>query len=302
MTDARYPPAGLCVPLVTLTSAVLADLRQWIAEQLPGSEHLPLLGAAFCESLVGPWATADQLRLSAQMVVWTYAFDDYVEREVTDLSELDEFFDRCRAVLRTGRRDDGNPLLASLSTWQRELADLPDYPALASLWEEKTDLVLRGHRYDWVVGRERERGSPPQAGVEEYLDHADSITLWMVHLPRWVAYGGDEVPKRLDVLVPALDDLSVAVRLANDLATIDRERSEPGHNNVLMYDVSAEWVRDELANRLAALHRRLAPLLAENVLPAVGLVRLSEWSIGIYVGNDMRNVTGMSQLDGASGE
>ncbi|MGH3878024.1 MAG: terpene synthase family protein [Actinophytocola sp.] len=302
MTDQLYAPAGQCVPIVTLTSKVLAELRGWAAEELPGSEdQLPLLGAAFCEAIVGPWATAEQLRLPARMVIWTYAFDDYIEREVTELADLDAFLDRCRAVVHTGRRDDGDPLLASLSGWQQALSELPGYPALASLWEEKVDRVLRGHRYDWVVGAERERGNPPDAGVEEYLDHADSITLWMVHLPRWIAYGGDEVPKRLDVLAPALDDSSVAVRLANDLATIERERSEPGQNNVLMYGVSEDWVRTELANRIAAVEQRLAPLVAENFLPAVGLIRLTEWSVGIYVGNDMRDVTGTFQADGGSG-
>jgi terpene synthase-like protein len=297
MTDLGYPSAAQCVPLVTLTSTVLADLRRWVDEQLPGAEHLPLLGASFCEAIVGPWASAAQLRLPARMVIWTYAFDDYVEREIDDVAELDEFFDRCRAIVHTGQRDDGNPLLSSLSSWQRDLARLADYPPLAELWAEKCDSVLRGHRYDWVVGRERDRGNPPRAGVEEYLDHADSITLWMVHLPRWVAYGGDEVPKRLDVLVPAMDDASVAVRMANDLATIDRERSEPGHNNVLMYGVSEEWARAELTNRMAALRERLAPLLAEKSLPALGLIRLAEWSVGIYVDNDMRDVTGTHEHD-----
>jgi hypothetical protein len=287
MTDG-FPPAGQCAPLVKLGSATLADLRRWTAEQLPGFEYLPLTAIAFGEAVIGPWATADQLALTGRTAAWAYALDDHVEREVADLAELDEFLDRCNAVVRTGRPDDGNPLLASLSVCQRELARLPGYPALASLWERKFDAGLRGQRYDWVVGWAREMGTAAESGVEEYLEHADSISIGQVHLPRWVSYGGDELPKRLDVLVPALDDVTVATRLANDLATISRERDEPGQNNVLMYGVSPSWVRDEIADRLTAVRQRLAPLVAEDFLPAVGLVRLAEWSVGIYARNDMR--------------
>jgi len=89
--------------------------------------------------------------------------------------------------------------------------------------------------------------------------------------------------------------VSVATRLANDLATIARERDEAGANNVLMYGVSDDWVRDEIAARMTAVHDRLAPLTAANYLPAVGLVRIAEWSVGIYARHDMRLATTVSQ-------
>jgi hypothetical protein len=297
MTTNTLPAAGLCVPLVTLAEAVFADVRSWTAAYLPGYEDLPLLGAAFGTAVVGPWATPDQLRLPARMVAWAYAFDDHLEQKVTDRDELSELIDRCNAVVHAGQPDTGNPLLTSLSAWQHELAQLPGYPPLASLWEEKFARCMRGHRYDWTAGWAREQGSAAAAGitldVDEYLDHADSISLWLVNLPRWVAYGGDDLPKHLDVLVPAVDDLSVAVRLANDLATIDRERNEPGQNNILMYDgISRDWVRNQLTNRLTLIRRHLNPLIAKDFLPAVGIVRLSEWSIGIYDGTDLRDMTG----------
>ena len=284
----RFPAAGPCVPLGRLAEAVLADLRGWAAA-LPDHENLPLFGAAFGTAVVGPWATPDQLRLPARMVLWAYTFDDHLEQNVTDRGELDEFVDRCLAVVHTGQPDLGNSLLASLSVWQDELARLPGYPPLAALWKEKFASCLRGHRYDWIVGWARESA----ADVAEYLDHADSISLWLVNLPRWVTYGGDELPAHLDVLVPAVDDLSVAVRLANDLATIDRERNEPGQNNILMYDgVTEDWVRHQITARLTSSRQRLAPLVDKDFLPAIGISRLTEWATGIYNGTDLRDLKG----------
>ncbi|GAB3449362.1 isoprenoid biosynthesis enzyme family protein [Actinophytocola sediminis] len=296
MTTDTYPDAAQFVPLIRLADAVLADLRRWTAAFLPGHTDLPLVGAAFGAAVVGPWATPEELRHSARMAAWAYAFDDHLEQRVTDPGELGELVDRCLAVVHTGQSDPGNPLLHSLSAWQHELARLPGYPPLASLWQTRFAACLRGHRYDWTAGRARERGSAHAAGitldVAEYLDHADSISLWLVNLPRWVAYGGADLPARLDVLVPAVDDLTVAVRLANDLATIDRELNEPGQNNILMYaGVTTDWVRDQLTTRLTSVRRRLDPLLAENFLPAMGVIRLSEWATGSYAGADLRDLT-----------
>ncbi|RZS30337.1 hypothetical protein EV193_11733 [Herbihabitans rhizosphaerae] len=292
-----FAPAAQCVPLVKLASATLADLRRWTSEHLPDCRDLPLVGVAFGEAVIGPWATADQLRIPARVATWVCAFDDYLEHEITELRGVDEFLERCDAVVRTGKRDDGNPVLAGLSALQRDLGELTGYPALASLWERKFDSCLRGHRYDWIAGWARVRGRAPEAGVkldvEEYLEHVDSISLWHVQVPRWLAYGGDELPEHLDVLVPAVDDSAVLARLANDLGTIARERSEPGQNNLLMYDgVTEDWVRDEIAGRMAALRRRVAALVAENYPPAVSLIRQAEWTIGVYLGNDLRTMTG----------
>lgn len=286
MSDA-FPSATQCAPIGALALRTLADLQRWVPEQLAVSEDLPLTAVALCEAVIGPWATAAQLRLSGRMCVWAYALDNHIERDVASLPELDDLFDRCNAVIRTGQRDDGHPLLASLSGWQRELAQQPLYPPLATLWEQKFDSCLRAMRYDWVVGRAREEGADGSS-VEEYLDHADSISVWQVHVPRWIGYGCDDLVDHLDVLVPALDDVTVIGRLANDLATYSWEREEKGQNNILMYGVSPAWVRAEIAGRMESARERLAPLTAQGFLPAVSVVRLAEWTVGVYALTDLR--------------
>lgn len=274
-----------------LTLRVLGDLQRWTSAELPGHPDLPLTFVALGEAVIHPWATPDQLRLSGRMAAWVCAADDHVERGVTELSELDEFIDRCDTVVRTGRPDDSRPLLASLSAWQRELVDEPLYPKLAQLWERKFADCLRAMRYDWLVGSARADGNTTAATndtVDEYLDNADSISVWQVHLPRWICSGRTDLVDHLDVLVPALDDIAVVGRLANDLAGYSRERTEPRENNVLMYGVSPEWVRTEIDSRLAAVRARLADLVVRDHPPAVGLVRLAEWTVGIYANTDPR--------------
>ncbi|HEX3589058.1 MAG TPA: terpene synthase family protein [Pseudonocardiaceae bacterium] len=288
MIDTRYPPAAQCPGIGMLTLRVLDDLQRWTAAELPGHLDLPLAFVALGEAVIHPWALPGQLRLSGRMGAWVCAADDHVERDVTELAELDEFIDRCDTVVRTGRQDDSRPLLASLSRWQRELADEPLYPKLADLWERKFAACLRAMRYDWLVGSARADGTGTAATVDEYLDNADSISVWQVHLPRWISSGRADLVDHLDVLVPALDDIAVVGRLANDLAGYSRERTQPRENNVLMYGVSPEWVRTEIDSRLGAVRRRLADLVVRDHPPAVGLVRLAEWTVGIYAHTDPR--------------
>jgi len=295
MTDTMFPSAEQCVAVMRLGLEATGDLERWMARHHPGYESRTMAAIAFSEAGIGPWATGEQLRLPTLMAMWVIVLDDHIEQEITEQGPLDELVDRCNAVVRTGERDDSHPLTASLSEWQQEAAALPAYPALASLWEQSVAATLNGYRYNWIAGWARERGESPPGltmDVDEYLAHIGSSAINQVHIPRWLTYG-DTYVNHLDALLPALEDTHYVCRLANDLGTIDRERDQPGQNNILMYDgVTEDWVRQRLDDRLASMRRRLAPLVAGDVLPAVGVGRLSEWAMGSYRGADLRDLTG----------
>jgi hypothetical protein len=173
-----------------------------------------------------------------------------------------------------------------LSDWHGEFRRGRLYPDLSPVWNEKFQLALHGIRYDWITGRARSQSHRPS--VKDYLAHADSVLVGVTHLPRWIAGDQHSLVHSLDVLLPALSDTVVAVRLANDLATYSWEREQDNQNNILMYDVSATWVRAEIARLTTAVAERLAPLCARNYLPAVELARHAEWSTSFYESADFR--------------
>jgi hypothetical protein len=287
LTKDSYPSAEDCAPIALLALGILADLRAWAGEGPRALQATPMEALAMSAATISPWRGADQLRLPARMYVWAYALDDHVEQNVRSLDELDDLFGRCNAIVQGGDRDDGHPLLTALSGWQAELARYPLYPRLAVLWAERFAEALRGERYDWIAGRARDAGEGP-SDPEEYLRHAASCNTWITHFPRWVTSDRDDLLDGLAVLDAALQEMEVAVRLANDLATFRRERSEPGQNNILMYDTSPEWVRGELARRSAAARRLLDPPAASGFPPAVELLRLLDWSVAFYLRGDLR--------------
>ena len=288
MTDIEYPPIEQCLPVGMLTMRVLADIQRWAKAELPQYPKVPFAVLALGDAVIHPWAGASELRLSGRMGVWVCALDDHIEQEIAALAELDEFIERCNAVLRTGKRDDRHPLLASLSGWQAELAAEPLYPELAGLWERKFASCLSAMRHDWVVGAARANGEDPPSTIEEYLRSADSISVWQVHFPRWLCSANTELVEHLDTLVPALDDVAVVSRLANDLAGYARERSDPRENNALMYGVTPDWVREEIDRRLESVRDRLAGLVAKDHQAAIGVLRLADWTVGMYRRTDPR--------------
>jgi len=293
MTDTMFPPVDQCVSVMRLGLEALGDLERWMAKEHPGYGGRTMAAIAFSEAGIGPWATGEQLRLPTRMAMWVIVLDDYIEQEISERDTLDELVDRCNAVVRTGRHDDSHPLLASLSGWQREAVELPRYPALSSLWEKAVAATLDGYRYNWVAGWARTKGTTPPGltmDVEEYLAHIGSSAINQVHLPRFLTFGSDTLLDNLEVLLLALEDTHVVCRLANDLGTISRERDQPGQNNILMYGVSEDWVRDLLDSRLASVRSRLAPLVADGDLDAVGVLRLAEWCYGQYLGSHVTSV------------
>ncbi|MEU1054311.1 terpene synthase family protein [Streptomyces sp. NPDC005876] len=265
---------------------LLADLRRW-ATRHPVVGAVPLEALAITAAAISPWRPAPELCPAAPMCAWTFALDDHVEQTVSGLAELDDLFGRCATIVRTGTADDSHPLLTALSAWQAELSRQPGYPALAGLWTEKFAKALDGMRYDWTTGRARENGSAaPDAA--EYLRHADSVLVWITHMPRWITTDRSTLLDHLPLLGAALDHVMVAVRLANDLATYSWERAQPGQNNILMYDVTAEQVRAAIASASEAARRTLAPLLARSCPPAHEILRLLDWSVAFYAVADFR--------------
>lgn len=278
----RAASAKGCAGLAALGLALLADARDWMAAQSP-QFRAPVEAMAFSCAAISPWRTLRQLAPCVRMCVWIFAFDDYIER--SELAALDDMLQRCANIVRGHGPDDRHWLLTALSSWQQVVASRPLYPALASLWAEKFESMLRAMRYQWLVGRTARRD---WSGVANYLAHADSVAAAMTHLPRWLTYGDNTVLEHLDLLVPALDDYVVASRLANDLASFSREQHEPGNDNILMYGVSPEWVEGEIARRAGAAAERLADLAASHVLPAVELLREIEYTTTFYSLADFR--------------
>jgi hypothetical protein len=165
--------------------------------------------------------------------------------------------------------------------------NLPLYPAMFALWASRFRENLLGLRFDWEADRMSAQDKS-FLGVHAYLEHADSILVWINVLPAWISSHDVSIQQHLDVLVPAVEHCIVVVRLANDLATFAREQNGTGENNVLMYGVSPKWVKAEITKHAERARQRLAALCTAGFTPAVEVIRLMEWAIAFYAIADLR--------------
>ncbi len=271
--------------IAALALALLADSRAWVAAQPPPFSHVPVEAMAIAGAAVGPWRTPAQAIPCMRLYLWICAFDDCVVTFAPgDAARLDELMRRCACVVRGGR-DNSHWLLRTLSGLQADLAAWPQYSVLADLWVEKFDAMLDCTRRGWEAALSRR---PGDAGLRDYLAHADSIAAWTTVLPRWITYSGNGLLDHLDAMVAAMAEYVIAARLANDLASFARERDQPASDNVLHYGVSPDWVKTEIARRVQAVHRLLDGLVVDGFAPAIELVREAEYATAFYAMGEFR--------------
>lgn len=293
VSGARVAAAEDLAPYALLSMRLLADLRAWSVGYGDDVAGKPLEAMALAVAAIAPWSDSAALRLAARTAVWLYAVDDLVDVRASSLAEVDEVLARCIAVVSKGARDESHPVFAALCDVQRELESKPLYCALEALWVRKFESCMLGMRYAWQVGR----GEIPRPSIGEYLEHADSILKWITIVTLWAGTAGPDLPRHLGVLVPCADDVCVAVRLANDLATSARERREGIANATAL--ASPDWIRAELGRRRRRVRSGLGPLAAGGYPPAVILTRSVDWAMRFYDLADFRDAVGTEGRESA---
>jgi hypothetical protein len=297
IAETQYPSAAATAPVAALALRLTGDLRKWTAGYGPDLAEKAIEAMALSIAVIAPWSDAESLKLPARIAVWLYGVDDLIDVHTVGLEEVDDALARCVQVASGGPRDDSHPVLASLSDICADLREKPIYPDLSALWAEKFASCMQGMRYSWLIGREQAAAKPSLA---EYLEHADSILKWITILTLWICTAERDILDQLDVLIPAGDDTSVIIRLANDVATSKREQREGIGNAVFL--VGARQVRAEISRRRRALEQRLAPLIEIGYTPALILTRSADWAASFYGVADFRAAVDGDDSDEPAGD
>lgn len=293
----RLHPIDDAVDTCVLALRLMERLHGWVAAQGPPftARYCPVFGLS--TAFVTPWLAPDVLHLGTRIWSWITAVDDLVDgtptgatapdptgvRDVDGLPEgAAESLRRCRAVLHGGAPGD-DPLAVALAGIRAEVATLPGFDPLGRRWRDSVERLLAGMRFEVAGGAALARGVPaPPLG--EYLDHAvHTVGVPMYLLSLWAAMPpGDPA-----VLLPALRDAALTVRLANDLRGSEREGVEQ-NLNVVRLGLTVEQAGRLLRERHDACRTRLAPLLARRHPPAVAVARMATWGARLYQWTDFR--------------
>ncbi|GAA0241651.1 terpene synthase family protein [Cryptosporangium japonicum] len=268
---------------------LLRALRRWAAGIDPRFAAAVEIDEVSAMVLVeaGPRALTGELLAPAMTAVWMQVADDHVDRVTHDQPEFDAVIRRWRSVAAGAGPTPGDPLEAALADLVRRLRTSPRYPSLFPLWRRSFGRMLDAWVFEQTTATRLARGEPAP-GLDAYLAQHHSFGLRPIVLAWWVTAGGDDLPDALDVLLAALDEIELAVRLANDLLMADRERTEPGSVDAVLLGADAAWIGASASEHLRRGHDLLEPLLANGSPTGEALGRIGEWLVTFYLMTDAR--------------
>ncbi|WP_433605622.1 terpene synthase family protein [Dactylosporangium sp. CA-139114] len=200
---------------------------------------------ALATAFGAPWCGREQLRIANLTALWVFAVDwriDYLAREAAD---VDGVVERCLATADGAAPGDDDALARMLAAVRDELAAGPAFAEHRPAWREELRRMLTAMRREW-----RWKTSGERPGLEEYLDNADNFGSSWVNVSHWLSGATAEALNALPRLTTAGRLVQRVLRLANDLATYERD-VQWGDLNALLLGVG----RDEVTGRMGALAR-----------------------------------------------
>lgn len=186
-----------------------------------------------------PGLAPENISTVVKAVLWITAIDDSFDGNSLSGSELSAVTEECLRVACSPYVRPSSPIAACLKELRDDLSARTTWLAFQATWAAALTQVLDSSTYEYWMNR-RFSGhadlSPPT--FEEYFSFSrTSIGLTFLWLTGIIAEDKPElVPDLPDLLVFA-GQCSHALRLANDLATYKRERTEGTLNSVFLHAV-----------------------------------------------------------------
>jgi hypothetical protein len=265
----------------------LRDLEKCAAAHpalFPAKPFCPTLfsGITLVHAFACPDATVERIRVAARVTLWVFAADWLVDTVATSRDEIEAIADGCAAVGDGAAPDPGVPLQCLLAELRDELAATPRWAGLYPVWRDQLGRYLAAgvREWDWKAAR-ASGGEAALPTFEDYLANADNLGATFVNVAHWIHADAARDAGELERLAAAGDRMQRALRLLNDLATYERDRSW-GDLNGLMLGVTSEEVTRRLDTLVAECRAATAELAAEFPEPAAHLRRQLGYSTGYY--------------------
>lgn len=209
------------------------------------------------------WMPTPALEVLADVGLAIFAFDDLVDEGGLELDALER-----RMTLLLALLDDapcppscGDPIADLIAELGARLREAPGGAELWSAWADSFRscfVAILDNR------RVAELGAPIE--LDAYLEIGrESVGVITVGLAAALLVGDARVLEQRDGLVRALEQAATAVRIANDLRTIERERSEQTTNALMLPGTDVASLRA----RAHAARRSCAEILAQLELGRV---------------------------------
>lgn len=227
------------VGIFTLAEQVSGRVQEW-ARPYGVFEAQRFATTGLTMAAAAPWVPVEALATMAALTLWIFTVDDWLDRGVLAPAERRARVGEYAAVAAGAGPPGRDPLARALCDIGRELAARPLWGALAPVWATACRAMLTGMVAECEAG-ERVRAGGAWPSLRTYMEHGvESIGVRLYLVGAWAVVGGPGTAARLPQLRRLARSAGRALRLANDLRTLPRERQE-GNANVLLVLGRAGW-------------------------------------------------------------
>jgi Terpene synthase family 2, C-terminal metal binding len=246
----------------------------------------------FMVAAIAPGLPYQRLSALARYARWSILLDDRLDGADPDPAALDRLQQAVTAVTRA-KWTGPDPVLALLARILDELARYDrSGAAVARVGTELRDAVASGVEHALLSRAVIRRRQPPPT-AEQYLAMAARTVNYRSFAFALLAAGSDvwTVPAPPTIDRP-LWHAAYAVRLSNDLRSVERDRAEQTLNVLCLHTaagagVTPRFVRAQIGHRLRAHDDALAGSVEPGQVGAV-LTRGLRLSVGLYRLTDLR--------------
>lgn len=277
-------PAHAVGRAAAVATAVHRDLQRCVArypQLFPGEifDSSLLSAVAMANTFAAPWLGADRQYLVNRAALWTFGLDRWVDGQGARAIDVAALARECDDMVR-GRSTSSTPLVRFLAEIRDGLTEAKGYAVFRRTWRDELVAMLA------AMGRERawiEAGRTPS--LRAYLANGDSLAFAFVYATHLTAVCTPPRPPGLRRLFRAVRLAQRALRLANDLATHERD-TLVGDLNVLDLGLDPDAARAAIAELVRRFRAEIVPLRALLPRLSMQLERQLDYNLAFYAAGD----------------
>lgn len=225
---------------------------------------------------------AEELRLHVHAALWVCAVDWLIDHEACSGTEVQEIVDRCLRIADGEIPACGDSLAHFLAEIRSTLAASRTFADHESAWRSELERMLTAMAREWHWNAERNATTTAvQPTLDHYLDNADNLGSTWANVTHWIATTEAETLDALDDLRRLSRVTQQAIRLLNDLATIERDRTWNDFNAMMLAADQTE-VKERITALTLAFQTQAEPVRSRCPRAVTFLRQQLEWGLDYY--------------------
>ena len=178
--------------------------------------------------------------LIGKLTLWIFGIDDVIDDRRVSLEELRQGLAQRWCQIASGdsyaETDDGDQLAAMLGEIRKELSGYPLFKSLSAEWSTNVRLLIESGVRQYQYALEYEAHGPKALPtLDEYLQNG----IYTIGIPWWaltlaIVLDDSSVMEHWGVMEEVARSTSAAVRLYNDVQSLDKELQENNVSSVII--------------------------------------------------------------------